>query len=127
MNRLGIVFLAFAFGALPASGFAADNAAKGPPAPLPLAKGDRELPEMVLYKNHGYNPDQGIWVVNMGYSYIGDEWNDTVSSLVVVRGSWKVCRDPNFANCRSIGPGAYDLRDWPGWDNTISSIQIVSY
>ena len=116
-----------AVGVLSGNGLAADSPAKRPPTAVPIAKSDRELPEMVLYKDHGYNPDQGVWAINMGYSFMGDEWNDTVSSFVVVRGNWKVCRDPNFGNCRSIGPGAYDLRDWSGWDNTISSIQVVSY
>lgn len=124
---LSTVLLAVTVGAPSGNGFAEDSTAKRPPTAVPLAKSDRELPEMILYKNHGFNPDQGVWPINMGYSYMGDEWNDTVSSIVVVRGNWKVCQDPKFVTCRSIGPGAYDLHDWPGWDNTISSIQVVSY
>lgn len=102
------------------------GAVKGPPAAVPPPKDIHELPEMVLYKDTGFNPDQGTWVINMSYSYVGDNWNDAVSSFVVVRGNWNLCRDPNFHDCRKVGPGVYDLRDWAGWDNTISSIQFVS-
>jgi hypothetical protein len=54
-------------------------------------------------------------------------WNDSISSLRVDSGTWEVCRDNNYANCRVLGPGTSQLaRLDSGWNDSISSLRPVS-
>ena len=89
-----------------------------------------DLPEIVLFKNHDQNPDEGVWRTNDSFSYVGDDWQDTISSWDVVRGTWELCVDANFQNCKIATVGRYDVRDTPGWgafnDDKISSFRAIS-
>src|SRR5688572_25639293 len=51
-------------------------------------------------------------------------WNDRISSLRVDSGRWEICRDNDFRNCRTLGPGEEISR--LDWNDSISSIRPVS-
>jgi hypothetical protein len=54
-------------------------------------------------------------------------WNDRISSLRVDSGTWEICRDWDYANCRIVGPGSTEItRMDSGWNDTISSLRPVS-
>ena len=54
-------------------------------------------------------------------------WNDRISSLRVNSGTWEVCRDWDYGNCRVLGPGTAELsRLDSGWNDSISSLRPVS-
>jgi Beta/Gamma crystallin len=68
----------------------------------------------------GFNQDLG---------YVGDFWNDRITSVKVHSGTWQVWEHPDFHG-RSIilGPGEYpNLAIFPGGidNDTISSVKII--
>jgi hypothetical protein len=58
---------------------------------------------------------------------IANGWNDRISSLRVDSGTWEVCRDWDYGNCRVIGPGTAAMPQLDsGWNDSISSLRPVS-
>jgi hypothetical protein len=54
-------------------------------------------------------------------------WNDRISSFRVDSGSWELCRDWDYRNCRIVGPGTDEAsRMEMGWNDAISSLRPVS-
>ena len=93
------------------------------------------LPEISVYKDAGFsNNDNGNWRFNAppgwGFSYVGDEWNDTISSVVVVSGTWQFFENGGFTGASTIvGPGYYQFVEDPSFNmqnDTISSILCLS-
>lgn len=53
-------------------------------------------------------------------------FDDRASSVVVERGRWEVCEEPNFGGeCKILRRGSYDSLRGMGLDNSISSIRAV--
>jgi hypothetical protein len=88
------------------------------------------LPEIVVYKDSNFSGDS--WRFNMppnwGWSYVGDDWNDTISSVVVVSGQWTFYEHGGFNGARvTVGPGYYSFVEHAAFgggmtNDTISSI-----
>jgi hypothetical protein len=90
------------------------------------------LPEVVVYKDSQFSG--GEWRFNLppgwGWSYVGDDWNDTISSVVVVSGTWQFFDHAGFHGPETIvGPGYYQFVEDPSFNmvnDTISSLICLS-
>jgi Beta/Gamma crystallin len=87
-------------------------------------------PEVVLYQDINFGG--GEWRTNLGYSYVGDSWNDTISSIIVVAGTWQFWRDRDFQGVGDqpwiLGPGYYSWVEAVGIPNdTISSFLPIAW
>ena len=63
-------------------------------------------------------------------SGINGNWNDKVSSFVIVSGTWQLFKDENFnspqGNLEGFGPGHYPSVTAVGIDNdALSSVRLV--
>jgi len=87
------------------------------------------LPGMTVYQDANFvNTD--YWSFNVppgwGWSYVGDDWNDKISSVVITSGTWQFFEHAGFAGASTIvGPGYYKFVEDPQFNmqnDTISSI-----
>ena len=94
-----------------------------------LIRGDD--PDIILFEDANESgPELGVNVAtNKGISDLGlvelvpGSINDNISSFTVVRGRWRLFRDPGFRDAipRSYGPGVYNVPS--GFNDQISSIR----
>ena len=54
------------------------------------------LPEVVVYWDKDYRGAE--WRENLSVSYVGDDWNDQISSMIVISGTWAFFEHSNFNN-----------------------------
>ena len=84
------------------------------------------LPELVIYDHIGFG---GAYArTNLSFHFIGDFWNDRISSLIIVSGVWRLYRDEYYkGDSWDLGPGFYEcfFKD-KGPDDVISSFQAIS-
>lgn len=88
------------------------------------------LPEVVVYYHSNYG--EPSWRTNIGYRYVGDYWNDKISSIVVVSGRWIFYEHADFWGEHwspvELGPGYYPWVESVGIPNdSISSFKPVSF
>ena len=88
------------------------------------------FPEVVVYKDANFGGDN--WRTNLGWGYVGDYWNDSISSMIVISGTWEFFEHANFQGASTIlGPGYYswvEANPGPNMVNdTISSFRILSF
>lgn len=88
------------------------------------------LPEIVVYQDANWGGAE--WRTNLDYSYVGDGWNDTISSIIVVSGTWQFFEHANFGGATSnqLGPGYYSFvenREVNIANDSISSFLVVSF
>jgi hypothetical protein len=85
------------------------------------------LPEVIVFKDINFGGDS--WRINLSYSYVGSAWNDSISSIIVLSGTWTFClnagppgpSNPNW----TLGPGYYSWVENYGIPNdSISAIYI---
>lgn len=51
-------------------------------------------------------------------------FNDTVSSIAIFKGTWKVCKSKDYGgSCTNLTPGVYNLESF---DNAISSLRVLN-
>jgi hypothetical protein len=88
------------------------------------------VPEIVVFQDINFGGDE--WRTNLDYSNVGSSWNDEISSIVVVSGTWQFYSDAGYAGdvSRAIGPGYYpfvedDFVNIP--NDSISSFRVVSF
>jgi hypothetical protein len=93
----------------------------------PTAAGGLHAPEVVVYENRNF--DGAEWRTNLGWGYVGDFWNDKISSIIVVSGVWRFWQDAGLSgNHWDLGPGYYDWVVAAGIPNDIiSSFQPISW
>jgi len=87
-----------------------------------------ELPEIEVFQHINFGG--ASWRTNLGWGYVGDWWNDKISSMVIVRGLWRFYQHRDFK-------GAYwDLRGprYIPWvedanipNDIISSFKCIGY
>lgn len=85
-----------------------------------------QIPEVVLYWDRNFGGAQ--FRTNLNISYIGDAWNDQVSSFIIVSGKWQFYRDINFQTPEGavLGPGYYSwVEDYGIGNDSISSFKCV--
>ena len=86
----------------------------------------RSLPEVEVYEHSDFRGRR--WRTNLSYLYVGDAWNDIISSIIVVSGTWEFfeARD-YFELSQRLGPGIYrNLNGMNIRNDTISSFKAVS-
>ena len=84
------------------------------------------LPEVIVYDHTGF---RGAYArTNLSFHYLGEFWNDRISSLIVVNGVWRFYRDEYYkGDFWDLGPGFYEsfFKD-KGPDDVISSFQAIA-
>jgi hypothetical protein len=93
----------------------------------PAAGGGLHAPEVVVYENRNFGGAE--WRTNLGWSYVGDFWNDKISAIIVVSGTWRFWEDRDFKGRHwDLGPGYYDWVEAVGIPNDIiSSFQSIAW
>ena len=89
-------------------------------------KGPIHLPELVVYDHIGFG---GAYArTNLSFHFIGDFWNDRISSLIVVSGVWRFYRDEYYkGDYWDLGPGYYEsFFTEKGPDDVVSSFQAIA-
>jgi hypothetical protein len=84
------------------------------------------LPELVVYDHIGFG---GAYArTNLSFHFIGDFWNDRISSLIVVSGIWRFYRDEYYKGDHwDLGPGYYEsFFTEKGPDDVVSSFQAIA-
>lgn len=78
-------------------------------------------PSILVFKDAGFGPSLGG---------VGDDWNDSISSVVVLSGTWQFFENAGFSGASTtVGPGWYQFVEDPQFNmqnDTISSILCVS-
>jgi hypothetical protein len=84
------------------------------------------LPEVIIYDHTGF---KGAYCrTNLSFHYLGEFWNDRISSVIVVNGVWRFFRDEYYKGDHwDLGPGFYEcfFTD-AGPDDVVSSFQAIS-
>jgi hypothetical protein len=91
------------------------------------------LPSILVFKDAAFTPFGGTpmsFPPGWGYSYVGDDWNDSISSVIVLSGTWQFFENANFKGAHAtVGPGWYQFVEDSQFNmqnDTISSILCVS-
>jgi hypothetical protein len=92
------------------------------------------LPAVIVFKDAGLPFGQGSSLINLppgwGYGYVGDDWNDTISSVIVLSGTWQFFENAGFVGASTtVGPGWYQYVEDPQFNmqnDTISSLRCIS-
>ena len=88
--------------------------------------GNIPLPEVIIYDHTGF---RGAYArTNLSFHYLGEFWNDRISSLIVVNGVWRFYRDEYYKGDHwDLGPGFYEcfFTD-AGPDDVVSSFQAIA-
>jgi hypothetical protein len=87
------------------------------------------LPEVEVFRDANFGG--GSWRTSLNYTYVGDDWNDSISSIVVYSGTWQFYEHGNYGGARSnpLGPGRYPWVEDPTvnmTNDTISSFQCIA-
>ncbi|HEY2801803.1 MAG TPA: beta/gamma crystallin-related protein [Chthoniobacterales bacterium] len=84
------------------------------------------LPELIVYDHTGFKGASAR--TNLSFHYLGDFWNDRISSLIVVNGVWRFYRDDYYkGDYWDLGPGFYEsFFTEAGPDDVVSSFQAIS-
>jgi hypothetical protein len=83
------------------------------------------LPELVVFDHVGFKGAAAR--TNLSFHYLGDFWNDRISSLIIVSGVWRFYRDDYYkGDSWELGPGYYEsfFKD-KGPDDVISSFLAI--
>lgn len=81
--------------------------------------------DVELFEDINYGGDR--WRTTLGYDYVGDKWNDKVSSIIISSGTWDFYADSYQRGFHQVlGPGAYPWVENVGISNdSISSFHQV--
>jgi len=103
-------------------GYHASAAGKGK---IDIIKAAPRMPEIVIYDHAGFG---GAYArTNLAFHFLGDFWNDRISSLIVVSGVWRFYRDEYYkGDFWDLGPGFYEsFFAEKGPDDVISSFHAI--
>ena len=84
------------------------------------------MPEIVVFDHSGF---RGAYArTNLSFLYLGDFWNDRISSLIIVSGVWQFFRDDYYkGDMWELGPGYYECFFMDkGPDDVVSSFKAVA-
>ena len=90
------------------------------------ASANLRLPEVIIYDHMCFKGASAR--TNLSFHYLGDFWNDRISSLIVVSGVWRFYRDDYYkGDYWDLGPGFYEsFFTEAGPDDVVSSFQAIS-
>jgi hypothetical protein len=88
------------------------------------------LPEIVLFSDANFGGES--WRTNLDYSWVGSGWNDSISSVIVVSGTWRLYENTNYSGAQSnlLTPGYYSWvedRAVNIANDSVSSFQVISF
>jgi len=87
------------------------------------------FPEVVVYWDINFGGAD--WRTNLDWSYVGDNWNDQISSVIVISGTWQFFENSNYGGAAvTVGPGYYSFVENPAFNmanDSISSFRVVSW
>jgi Beta/Gamma crystallin len=89
------------------------------------------LPEVIVFWDANFDGESWTtsFPVGWGWSYVGDHWNDQISSVIVRCGQWQFFLDANMGgNSTTVGPGCYTFVENMPFNfpnDAISSFQCV--
>lgn len=91
------------------------------------------MPQVIVYKDVNFGGD--LWNTSLapgwGWSYVGDNWNDSISSVIVLSGTWQFWENAGFNGASTtVGPGWYTWVENPQFNmqnNSISSFQCLDW
>lgn len=97
----------------------------------------KHLPEIILFENGDFNlntegEEEGdSWRTSFDYRYVGDDWRDAISSMLILSGVWEFyeCPDYHYENWKPVrlGPGYYPNLPHVGIpNNQINSFRVLS-
>jgi hypothetical protein len=94
--------------------------------------GRHPVPEIIIYEHSHFNTGEGDregfeFRTNLAVSWIGD-WNDRISSIIIVSGVWRFYNDADFdvkSGIRDLDPGYY--ANFKEFGDVISSFQPISF
>ena len=85
------------------------------------------MAEMIVFKNENFQGETGTFSRDL--PYVGDFWNDKITSVKVTSGVWEVFEEADFAGGRrTLTPGNYpNLAKGPAGigNDSISSVKII--
>jgi hypothetical protein len=94
--------------------------------PFGAATNAPPLPELIIYDHVGF---KGAYArTNLSFHYLGDFWNDRISSVIIVNGIWRFYRDEYYkGDYWDLGPGFYECFFMErGPDDVVSSFKAIS-
>lgn len=89
----------------------------------------RIVPDCTVFQHENWNTnkgDQDGWSfrTSLRVSYIDDDWNDQISSIIVHSGTWRFYEDVNFSeNYIEFGEGYHNVP--PSWNDKITSYEPI--
>ena len=104
----------------------ASAASIGPSQPTQPSQASARLPELVVYDHICF---KGAYArTNLSFHYLGEFWNDRISSLIIVSGVWRFYRDEYYKGDHwDLGPGFYEsFFSEKGPDDVVSSFQAIA-
>ena len=84
------------------------------------------MPELVIFDHVGFRG--AACRTNLSFNFLGNFWNDRISSLIIVSGVWRFYRDEYYkGDCWELGPGFYEcFFKEKGPDDVVSSFKAVA-
>ena len=91
------------------------------------AAATRRLPEVVIFEHINFGGNSAR--TNLNWLYVGGWWNDRISSIIVVSGTWRFYEHAHYAGRYwDLGPNYYPWVQNVGIPNDIiSSFQVIAY
>ena len=89
--------------------------------------GTRALPEVVVFEHRNW---QGAsFRTNLNVPWVGDWWNDRISGIIVVSGTWRFYEHIDYGGLPwDLKQGYYEyIADFGIPNDTISSFQCISW
>jgi hypothetical protein len=87
------------------------------------------FPEVVIYTDINYGGYMAR--TNVGYFSLDSFWNNNISSIIVVSGTWQFFESDNHQGVSTtVGPGYYssvEKQPFNMVNDTISSFKIISW
>lgn len=93
------------------------------------------MPQIIVFQDAGLPFGDPTFITSLppgwGYGYVGDAWNDTISSVIVLSGTWQFFENAGFNGASAtVGPGWYTFVENPAFNmqnDSISSILCLDY
>jgi len=94
------------------------------------------LPELILFEFENFNvnyagqEDGDCWRTTLNFRYVGDEWRDGISSIIVLSGVWEIYEHADYQGEREppiqLGPGHYPTLASIGMRGGIKSFRVAA-
>jgi hypothetical protein len=91
--------------------------------PWPQAQPPQPTCLVIVYRDAGFSGES--WAITDDQPYVGDRWNDQISSVRIVAGVWQFFWDANYGGEQFTSrPGDYPYVG-NHWNDQISSMRCV--